>query len=153
MSMFVEIEWREHDTGCIHDSIEVGNYARKFPRGHRSFLGPGLEKTWYRTCIEKPNRKWDGTAASMILQLVTISGDPVFRASSPLEKRESDLREYGKKSTRFSGNDRNIELLLRTIKYVNQLSIYAFIAHWSKDLDEDSSEAPASDDSDSSGTL
>ena len=32
------------------------------------------------------------------------------------------------------------------------LSIYDFNAHWSKYLDEDSSEAPPSDDSDSSGT-
>ena len=37
---------------------------------------------------------------------------------------------------------------------VNQPSVYEFIAHWNKSLDnEDSSEAPSSDDSDSSGTL
>ena len=57
-------------------------------------------------------------------------------------------------STRLSDNDRSVELLLRTIKSVNQLSVFEFIAHWSKNFDdEDSSEAPTSDDSDSSGTL
>ena len=89
----------------------------------------------------------------MILQLTTKAGHPVFRAPNPLEKGELEKREYGKKSTRFSGNERNIGLLLRTIKSVLQLSIYEFIAHWTKYLDEDSSEAPSSDDSDSSGTL
>ena len=71
-----------------------------------------------------------------------------------LVKEESWIfQKYGKKSTRHSGNHRNIELLLRTIKSVNQLSLYDFIAHWSKTLDEeDTSEAPPSDDSDSSGT-
>ena len=39
-------------------------------------------------------------------------------------------------------------------KSVNQLSVHEFIAHWSKNLDdEDSSEAPSPDDLDSSGTL
>ena len=114
MSMFNEIEWRENDTECIHNSFEVWKYARRFPRGHRSFLGPGLEKTWFRTCTGKPNREWDRTAASMILQLVTESGHPVFRASSVFERGELDIKEYGKKSTRFSDNEENIEMLLRT---------------------------------------
>ena len=61
--------------------------------------------------------------------------------------------KYGKKSTRLSDNDRNVELLLRTFKSVNQLSIYEFVAHWSSYLEKDSSEVPSSDDSDSSGTL
>ena len=55
MSMFDEIESKENDTECIHTAIEVIDKARKFPRGHWSFLVPGLEKTWYRTCTEKPN--------------------------------------------------------------------------------------------------
>ena len=78
----------------------------------------------------------------MILQLVTESGHPLFRASIAFERGELDFREYGKKYSRFSGNDRNIELLFRTRKSVNQFSIYAFMAHWRKHVDEDSSEAP-----------
>ena len=46
-----------------HGRIESGSVVKsRFPRGHWSLLRPGLEK--------KPNRKWDRTAASMILQLV-----------------------------------------------------------------------------------
>ena len=67
--------------------------------------------------------------------------------------RWKDVRVYDMKSTRFSGNDRNIGLLLRTIKFVTQLSIYSFMPHWSKYLDEKTSEALSSDDLDSSGTL
>ena len=133
--------WREIDNWqeCHQNCVEVSKYARRFHRGHWTFLGLGLEKTWYKTCLViKPNREWDKNAASMILPLVTESRHPVFRASSPFERGELDIREYGKKSTRFSDNDRNIELLLRTIKSVNQLSFYEFIAHWSKNLDEDS---------------
>ena len=80
------------------------------------FLGSGLGNTWYRTCTEKPHGEWDGLAASMILQLVTESRHSVCRASSASVKGELDVREYGKKSTRVSDNDGNVELLLRTIE-------------------------------------
>ena len=89
----------------------------------------------------------------MILQLVTASCHPLFRASSAFERGELGIREYGNKSTRLSVNDTNVELLLRTLKSVSQLGIYEFVAHWSSYLDEDPSEAPSPDDSDSSGTL
>ena len=134
----------------LYRSLEV---CSQIPSWSLVLLGPGLEKKWYKTCTEKPKSKWDRTAASMILQLVTESCHPLFRAFSVFERGELDIREYGKKSTRLSDNDRNVELLLRTIKSVNQLGIYGFVAHWSSYLDEDSSEAPSFDDSDSSGTL
>ena len=63
-------------------------YARRFHRGHWSFLGPGLEKTWCKTCSDKPNREWDRTAAMMIPHMVTESGHPVFGASSAFETRK-----------------------------------------------------------------
>ena len=63
MSMFSEIEWRQDDINCILNSIKVSKYASRFLRGHWSFLGPVLEKTWYKICTEKPNGEWDGTAA------------------------------------------------------------------------------------------
>ena len=68
----------------------------------------------------------------MILQLVTESGHPVFRASSAFERGKLDIKEDGKKSTRFDDNEENIEMLLRTVIAVNQLSIYGCLAEWSK---------------------
>ena len=38
-----------------YNSQTVANYARKFPRGHWSFLGPGSEKKWYGTSTDKPD--------------------------------------------------------------------------------------------------
>ena len=77
MTMFDETRWGENDTWeeCNQNSIEVSKYARRFHRGHGL-----LEKTWYKTCAVKPNKEWDGNAASMILQLVTESRHPVFRS-------------------------------------------------------------------------
>ena len=82
MSMFDEILWRENDNTeqCCQNSVEVGKYARRrFHRCHWSFLGTGPEKTWYKTCSDKPNRECDKTATMMIVQMVTESGHPVFR--------------------------------------------------------------------------
>ena len=53
----------------IHNSFEVGNNARKFPRGHWSFLGPRFEKTWYKTCIEKQSKTWEKITTSMFFSI------------------------------------------------------------------------------------
>ena len=82
----------------------------------------------YKTCSDKPHREWDRTAAMMIFQLVTESGRLVFRACSAFEKGKLDIKDHGKKSTRFDDNEGNIEMLLRTVISVNQLSIYGFLA-------------------------
>ena len=138
VSMFDDIVWRENDNTeeCDQNAMEVGNYARKFPRGHWSFLGPGLKKTWYRTCTEKPNRKSDGTRGTNDSSFGYNIWSPSISCLQSVGKGELDFREYGKKSTRLSDNDRNVESLHRTIKPVNQLSICEFIAHrantWTK---------------------
>ena len=56
------------------------------------------------------------------------SGDPIFRASSALERGDLRSKGGGKKSIHFSGSFENIELLLRTVISANQLSIYGAIA-------------------------
>ena len=58
MSTFDDIMWGENDNTeeCTQNVIEVSKYARKFPCGRWSFLGLGLEKTWYKTCSDQPNR-------------------------------------------------------------------------------------------------
>ena len=71
----------------------------------------------------------------MILQLTTEVGHPVFGASSAFERGKIDSKEHGKKSTRFEDNEGNIEMLLRTVISVNQLSIYDALADWRKSWD------------------
>ena len=45
MSMFHDIEWEAigNEELCENSSKSVAEYARQFPRGHWSFLGPGLD--------------------------------------------------------------------------------------------------------------
>ena len=109
---------------CHQNSVEVGKYARRFHSGHWSFL----EKTWYKTCSDKPNGGWDRTAAAMKLQMVTESGHPFLRRTKVFESGKLDIKESGKKSTRIDDTEGNIELLLRTVISVNQLS--AFTDFW-----------------------
>ena len=49
MPMFNDIEWeaRGNEELCGNNSRSVAEYARKFLRGHWSFLGPGSETKWY----------------------------------------------------------------------------------------------------------
>ena len=51
MSMFNDIVWEKKGMkkNVKSNACEVANYARRFPRGHWSFLGPGSEKKWYGT--------------------------------------------------------------------------------------------------------
>ena len=68
--------------------LKIEDYARKFPSGRWSFLGPGCGKKWYGTHVNKPDGEWDKTAEGMMLNFAE-SGHPVFRASSALEKEEN----------------------------------------------------------------
>ena len=96
-------------------------------------LGPGSEKKWYGTCTDKPDGDWDKTAERMMLNLAE-SGHPKFRANSALERGESRSKEKGKEVYPLQRLRRNIELILRTIISVNQLSIYGAVADLCKEL-------------------
>ena len=52
------------------------------------------------------------------------SGQPIFRAASAFERGELRSKGVGKKSIHLNGSHENIELLLRTVISVNQLSVY-----------------------------
>ena len=76
----------------------------------------------------------------MILQLHTESCHPIFRASSALERGDLGSKGHDKKSTPFNEKEGNLELLLRMVISVNQLSIHGAIADLCKELNEDSTE-------------
>ena len=80
------------------------------------------------------------------------SGHTIFRASSAFGRGELRSKVGGKKAIHFNDGDENIELLLRTVISVNQLSIYGALADLCKELNEDSAE-DSSEDSESSGKL
>ena len=69
------------------------------------------------------------------------NGHPVFRATSASERGELRSNGKGKKSIHFNGSDETVELILRTVISVNQLSIYGAVADWCKESARDSPDA------------
>ena len=138
MSMYNDIAWRDkgNTERREYNSQAVSNYARKFHRGHWSFLGLGSEKKWYRTYSDKPDGSWDKIAVNMMSNF-SDSGHPIFRASSAFERGESRSKAGAKKSTHFNGSDENIELLLRTVISANQLSVYGAVADLCNEISGD----------------
>ena len=93
-----------------------------------------------------PDGEWDKTAEGMILNFAE-SGHPVFGASSALERGELKSKGKGVNSIHFNGSDDTIELILRTVVSVNQLSVYGAVAGLCKELVRDSSAGkPASNE-------
>ena len=119
------------------NSVTVANYACRFLLGRWSFLVPGSEKTWHGICSDKPDGDWDKTAERMMLNFAE-SGHLVFRATSALERGELRSKGKGKKSVHFNGSEETIELILRTVISVTQLSIYGAVADLCKELSKDS---------------
>ena len=138
MSMFNDIIWRipGHEQNCVANSLNVATYVKRFPFGCWSVQGLGYEKKWYGTHVSKPNVEWNKTAGVMMFNFIE-SGYPVFRASA-LERGEPKNEGGGKKSTHFNGSEETVQLILRTVISVNQLSIYGAVADLRKELDPDS---------------
>ena len=99
MSMFNDIVWDAKGNGeiCDNNSKTIEQYARRFPRGHWSFLGLASEKKWYGTYDPKPDGSWDRTAEKMLLHCIETN-QPVFRGTSVLERGKIRSKESGKKS-------------------------------------------------------
>ena len=81
---------------CMANSMNIAEYAKKFPHGCWSFVEPGCEKKWCGTHVSKPNDEWNKTAEVMVLNFAE-SGHPVFRATSALERGEFKSKGGGKK--------------------------------------------------------
>ena len=124
MSMYNDIEWgaKGNKERCEYNSQTVADYARRFPRGHWSFLGPGSEEMWYGTCTNRPDGSSNQSAEIMMANF-SDSGHPIFRASSAFERGDLRSKGGGKKSIHFNGSHEHIEFLLRTVISANQLSI------------------------------
>ena len=65
-----------------NNSKRVEEYARRFPRGHWSFLRPGSEKKWHATYKSKPNGCW-GLIAEKMMHNFQKSDHPIFRCLVP----------------------------------------------------------------------
>ena len=72
MSMFNDIDWRtkENSEESLSNSGKAKNYAKTFPRGHWSFLGPREKDKWYGTHTNKRGGQWNSTADVMVEDLI-----------------------------------------------------------------------------------
>ena len=129
MSMFNDILWRSEDNEreCNANATLVSIFAKRFPAGRWSFLGPGSEKKWYSTCINRPQGEWDRVAESIMIRFGE-SGHPVFRATSPLSRGTLKSKGGGKLSIHFCADGDTIETVLCTVISVNQFSIYGTVS-------------------------
>ena len=121
MSVYNDNVWqaKRNKEQCEHKSLTVADYARKFPRGHWSFLGPGSEEKWDGTYTDNPDRSWDRMAEEMMANF-SGSGHPRFRVTSAFERGELGCKRGGKKTLHFNGGHERIS--------ANKLSIYGAIA-------------------------
>ena len=129
MSMFNDIIWGSEDNEreCSANATLVSIFARRFPAGRWSFLGPGPEKKWYSSYGDRPQGEWDRVAELMMIKFGE-SGHPVFRAISPLSRGTLKSKGGGKLSIHFCADGDTMETVFRTIISVNQLSIYGAVS-------------------------
>ena len=62
------------------------------------------------------------------------SGHPVFRGSSALERADLKSKGKGKMSLHFNGNDETVDVILRTVISVHQLSVHGAVADICREL-------------------
>ena len=129
MSMFNDIIWRykDNERECNADATLVSIFAKRFPAGRGSFLGPGSETKWYSTYKERPGGKWDRVAELMMIKFGG-SGHPLFRATSPFSRGMLKNEGGGQLSIHFCPDGDTIEHVFRTLISVNQLSIYGAVS-------------------------
>ena len=110
MSMFNDIFWEPEDNEreCNANADFVSIFAKRFPPGRKSFLGPGSEKKWYSTPFDRPQGEWDEVAELMMIKFGE-SGHPVFRATSPLSRGTLKSKGGGKLSIHFCADGDPIE--------------------------------------------
>ena len=127
MSMFNDIIWwiKDKETECIADSTLVSLFAKRFPAGRWSFLGPGSEKKWYATHSSRPQGEWDWVAELMMIKFGEST--PSLPIHKSLSRVKLKSKGGGKLSVRFCADGDTIETFFRTIISVNQLSIYGAV--------------------------
>ena len=135
MSMFNDIVWdvEGNDELCLINSKTIKEYAERFPRGHWSFLGRASEKKWYGTYDCKPDGSWNRTAEKNAgeLRRIRSSDIPWYQCLGERRIKTQRRRKY---INTLDGSTQNIELLLKMVISINQLSLYGAVADTIEEL-------------------
>ena len=111
----------------LNSFLYLRNLRRRFGAGQWSFFGPGSEKKRYSISEDSPQGECDKMAEKMMVTLAE-SGQPVFRATSPLSRGQLKSKGGGKLSIHCCADQDTITTVFRTIISVNQLSLYGAVA-------------------------
>ena len=106
MTSYGESEDNEQEYESSANFVPV--YARRFPQGRWSFLGPRSEEKWYSTYDSRPQGEWDRVAESMMIKFGE-SGCPIFRPTTPLSRGQLKSKGHGKLSIHYCADDDTIE--------------------------------------------
>ena len=128
-----EFEWNisqneGNERECLANAKVVSMLAKKFGIGLWSYIGPGSEKKWYSMEENSPQGIGDHIAEKMLLEFAE-SGCPIFRATTPMSKRELDSKGHGKLSIHFAADQETIETIFRIIVFASLLSLYGAISN------------------------
>ena len=104
------------------------NYAKKFSRGHWTFLGLGEEKSGAELSVSHLK-----TIASQMVERFKETSHPVFESISDLS-RGILKRKNNRDFIHFNAHASNTQFLFRTIHSANQLSIYGAVSSWCEEF-------------------
>ena len=90
ISMCNDIEWvaKGNKERCEYNPKTIANHARKFPRGHWSFLVSGSEKKWSGTYTDKPDGSWDRMARREARSDLALSQSRLLSDITPSSRHE-----------------------------------------------------------------
>ena len=129
--MSVLQEKKETEKPVLRTLLLLQIMLEKFAHGQWSLLGS--EKKWYGTHVYKPNGQWDDVADVVMINFCEC-GHLVFRGSSAFERGDLKSKGKGHMSIHFNGSDETVEVILRTVISVNQLSVYGAVADMCEEL-------------------
>ena len=128
MSMFNDISRGTRDNEQQMSGKRSSLYARKFGKGQRSFIGPGSEKKWYSMTEDSHQGIRDKLAERMLLEFAE-SDCPIFRATTPLSRRNLKSKGHEKLSIHFAADQETFETIFRIIVSAYQLSLFGAVAN------------------------
>ena len=124
MSMLNDIDWTKtgNSERWLSNSEQVKNYADRFSRGHRKFLGPGDEKKWYGT-LSYLKEQCDSVSSQRRWGRVKETGHSVFWSISALSRGILKRKRWQRYHTLQAQNS-------FFAHSANQLSIYGAVSSW-----------------------
>ena len=133
MSMFNDNSCgtKDNERECVANANVVSIYAKKFGKGHWSFIGPGSEKKWYS--MEEDKRKFH-KESGIISRKRCCWNLPKADVRFSVQRLHcpevnSEAKDMEKLSIHFAADQTTIETIFRTIVCANQLSLFRAVAN------------------------